>query len=624
MAGSTAAISSASSAWSIPARSAPGARAPSRSASMATNDIVYGNRGIIYKQQYNARIYQPIGNNGDFISLAIHYNQNRNNFFGSMPLRQSICSPGRRRRRPRRPRIVGSAAANRFPLNARRARLHDRALPTNQVARPGLADAANTCGSDFEERLNPSDTGNMRMQSRFTLTDGLVLTVDPSFQWVKANGGGTVVGQEGLRDVNPAGGTATPERSASPARRTGQFELPDRLSRRHALFRPRPQRRRRPARHRPRARAEPDPDPSLGRDRRRCATTSTTTTPSASPTPSIAATTARPARPACSRSTASRSMPSRSTIRSRPRSGDILQKRDRVSIALLNQISAEYRGEFIDGHLTVNAGVRAPFFSRDLTNNCATSSASGFVECFGTNTAGLASYLANNDGQYRRRRSRSPARARRTASSIITRSCRTSARSSTSRRTPASSRTIRAASRCRAPIFSTTTSSSRRHRPGAPGARDDRQFRRRRALPVERASWPRLRSGTRSSRTVSPRPIDPELDQTCSGTSAGSTNTASTPASPGRRSRSCSSMSTARICGRKSRTTCSPANAAAPHPHRSAPSCPAGLRRHRRSSPRPPGRRESGAPVYTFGGRIQAQLGPLELGIRPSGPARAT
>src|SRR3954470_6114051 len=57
------------------------------SASMATNDAVYGNRGIIYKQQYNARIYQPIGSNGDFISAAIHYNQNRNNFFGSLPLR---------------------------------------------------------------------------------------------------------------------------------------------------------------------------------------------------------------------------------------------------------------------------------------------------------------------------------------------------------------------------------------------------------------------------------------------------------------------------------------------------------------------------------------------------------
>ena len=44
----------------------------------------------------------------------------------------------------------------------------------------------------------------------------------------------------------------------------------------------------------------------------------------------------------------------------------------------------------------MNIGVRAPFFTRDLNNFCATSSASGFVECFSTNSAGLAAWLANN------------------------------------------------------------------------------------------------------------------------------------------------------------------------------------------------------------------------------------
>ena len=68
---------------------------------MATNDNVYGHRGDIYKQQYNARIYQSLGNNGDFISLAIHYNQNRNNFFGSLPLR---TDPDRNHRRNNRAR----------------------------------------------------------------------------------------------------------------------------------------------------------------------------------------------------------------------------------------------------------------------------------------------------------------------------------------------------------------------------------------------------------------------------------------------------------------------------------------------------------------------------------------
>src|SRR4051812_32915080 len=57
------------------------------SASSAVNDNVYGRRGQIDKQQYNAYVYQPIGANGDFIALGVHYNQNRNNFFGSLPLR---------------------------------------------------------------------------------------------------------------------------------------------------------------------------------------------------------------------------------------------------------------------------------------------------------------------------------------------------------------------------------------------------------------------------------------------------------------------------------------------------------------------------------------------------------
>jgi iron complex outermembrane recepter protein len=35
----------------------------------------------------------------------------------------------------------------------------------------------------------------------------------------------------------------------------------------------------------------------------------------------------------------------------------------------------------------VTAGVRMPFFKRDLNNNCFTSSAGGFVECFSSNTA---------------------------------------------------------------------------------------------------------------------------------------------------------------------------------------------------------------------------------------------
>ena len=77
----------------------------------------------------------------------------------------------------------------------------------------------------------------------------------------------------------------------------------------------RPQRRRRHARPGHRAGAQPDPDRSLRRDRRPALGRSTTTTRSASAIRSTMPTTARPAKLACSRSMASRSTSSRSTIR---------------------------------------------------------------------------------------------------------------------------------------------------------------------------------------------------------------------------------------------------------------------------------------------------------------------
>ena len=49
-------------------------------ASHAKNDKFKG-PGEINKYQFNARIYQPLGSGGDFLSLAGNYNRNRNNFY---------------------------------------------------------------------------------------------------------------------------------------------------------------------------------------------------------------------------------------------------------------------------------------------------------------------------------------------------------------------------------------------------------------------------------------------------------------------------------------------------------------------------------------------------------------
>jgi iron complex outermembrane receptor protein len=50
--------------------------------------------------------------------------------------------------------------------------------------------------------------------------------------------------------------------------------------------------------------------------------------------------------------------------------GSILRKRDRFSIAELNQVSAAYIGKFMDNRLHVSVGVRAPYFTRKLHDFC--------------------------------------------------------------------------------------------------------------------------------------------------------------------------------------------------------------------------------------------------------------
>ncbi|GAA4816718.1 TonB-dependent receptor [Sphingosinicella ginsenosidimutans] len=348
-------------------------------ASMAQNDNVFNHRGQIYKQQYNARIYQPLGSNGDFISVAGHYNQNRNNFFGSVPLRTdgSIGTPG--------------TTPSRFPLT-RDERFYTVARCTiNTTATPGVADTANGCGSTFDERYNPSNTGNIRINSRFTLADGLVLTVDPSYQWVKANGGGTAVGREGYRDLNPAGGFSNCQGVLNDANTSCQTGYQGGT-------------------------------PYYGRDLNGdgdLLDTVRVLAPSQTGTHRIGVIAGL-----------RYDINSNNTIRfaysydhGRHRQtgetglleingepfdvfpindpltdagGNVLEKRDRLSYAILNQFSGEYRGEFLDSRLVVNLGIRAPFFTRKLNNFCATSSATGFVECYSTNTAGADAYAQFN------------------------------------------------------------------------------------------------------------------------------------------------------------------------------------------------------------------------------------
>jgi iron complex outermembrane receptor protein len=354
------------------------------SASMQSYDNPYNNRGVNYKQQYNARIYQPIGDNGDFVSIAAHYNQNRNNFFGSVALREDLTLT-------QSPTSALRNVPDRFPLTDDERFYTIARCQINTDIQFGRADTANSCGSTFDERYNPSNTGNVRFGSRFTLTERLTFTLDGAFQYTKANGGGTAVGQEGLRDVNPAGGAAncatTPNGPAVSCQTgyiggtpyygrdlNGDGDALDAVrvvapsqtqTDRYLLL----------ASLRYDFSDEHSVRLSYSFDRGIHRQTGET---------GLLQLNGEPFTP----------FPVNDPLVDV--NGNILQKRDRRSIALLNQFSGEYRGEFLDGRLTVNAGVRVPFFKRDLTNNCATSSVTGFVECFSTNDAGLQAWLANN------------------------------------------------------------------------------------------------------------------------------------------------------------------------------------------------------------------------------------
>ncbi|HWK36946.1 TonB-dependent receptor domain-containing protein, partial [Sphingomonas sp.] len=328
--------------------------------------------------------------------VAAHYNVNRNNFQGSLPLRQDLTVDTVSGTAPNQvvnstPRTVGSGSANRFPVGDEEARYTIPLCQTNQVARAGVADLANSCGSTFDERYNPSKTGNIRGSSRFTLSDQLVFTFDPSYQWVQANGGGTVVAQEGLRDVDPTGGTANCNTTPSGAGVSCQYGYIAGT-------------------------------PYFGRDLNGDGDLLDTVrmlAPSQTGTRRIGVITGLRYEMSDTQTVRLNYTYDRARHRQtgevgillpngKPQyvfpitdpltdvGGNVLQKRDRLSYAILHQVSAEYRGEFFDEKLVLRAGVAMKFMKRNLTNYCATSSAAGFVECYGTNDAGLAAYLAAN------------------------------------------------------------------------------------------------------------------------------------------------------------------------------------------------------------------------------------
>ncbi len=342
------------------------------SASTTENESTFSNYGGVNKQQYNGKIFQPLGDNGDFISIAAHYNVNRNNFNGS-PFRYS-----------------GEPS----PIQDPEDRFYDLSdgTPCTVVAGvTGVQDGYNSCGTPFERRYNPSNTGNVRINSLFTLSDKLTLTVDPSFQYVKANGGGTSIGFEGASPDGFNGGIfagdpRNPQRlddAGNP--RSAQYyyfggvdlngdgdalDYVTILSPSHT----------RTNRYGVIANLIYDINPdhrvrlayTLDHARHRQTGTAGLLRQNAEPFDVF---------------------PANDPLLDAD--GIAPQKRNRKSFAILNQISGEYRGQF--GDLTATLGVRAPFFERELNQYCVTTDPSGNVNCINGDAA-IADYVAANPG----------------------------------------------------------------------------------------------------------------------------------------------------------------------------------------------------------------------------------
>jgi len=314
-----------------------------------TNYDKFKGPGELDKKQINGRYLWDLGN-GNFFSLAGHFNWNRNAFYRNLSLPQIA--------------FYGTDYDN---------------LPTctRDAPTPGVADNDNSsaagagayltandnpanpssCTNYYGLRINPSNTGNIRSQFSWGLTDHLRFTFDPWYQYVLADGGGTFTVAENDRrlrgaavapgvDLNGDGDILDTVRLYNPnVTNTNRFGVTSSL-----IWDVNDDHRFRIAytydhgNHRQTGEFGPvdaSGDPLNvfgGKDK-------------LGGQPVLTA------------------------------DGRSLQGRDRFSVAQLSQFALEYRGQFFEDRLTVAIGVRAPVFTRDLNQYCYTQVGTSTVRC---------------------------------------------------------------------------------------------------------------------------------------------------------------------------------------------------------------------------------------------------
>ncbi|MBS7670691.1 TonB-dependent receptor [Croceicoccus gelatinilyticus] len=331
------------------------------SASYTTYGVPYNPYGRVNKTQLNGRIFQDLGDNGDFVSVAGHWNQNRNNFAGSESLSDLLgYYDGTFTKADRFNVYEGSGV---YPCSVGTDVLAVES--GDATGSPGDSvdyDDRNGCGAAFYRRYNPSDTGNIRGSSRFTLADGLVFTFDPSYQYVKANGGGP----DDLREsfFTPWGGTTGLTGAFNGGYYfgrdlNGDGDMDDEIA---------------------------GNDPSQTRTNRYGVVANLIYDLAPEHRVRLAYTWDRARHRQTGQITYMKGNGEISDVFAIDNplldvNGLEVNKRDRLSYAILHQVSGEYRGRFLEDRLTTVLGLRAPFFKRELNQNCYTTSINGFVDC---------------------------------------------------------------------------------------------------------------------------------------------------------------------------------------------------------------------------------------------------
>ncbi|ESQ94171.1 TonB-dependent receptor [Asticcacaulis benevestitus] len=302
--------------------------------------------GKLDKKQVNGRIYRPLNDNGDFVSLSANWNVNRNANYRNMSIADFKKNPDL---------DYDKTCVNVAPDNK-----NDPQIQTY----PG-------CTNFYGQRINPSDTGNLRGQFKYHVLPNLVFTFDPSFQYVLAEGGTQFenVNEKDSRldlsgtNVTPPSPTNNGDKNGTGRDLNGDGDTKDTIT----LWRPATTNTHRygvsssliwDINDHNRIRGAYTLD--YGRHRQ----TGAFGYLNADGTPvDIWG----------GRENAANAVTALD--------GNVLQNRNRFSIAKLEQLALEYRGQFFDNKLVVNLGVRAPVLTRELNNYCYQPSGGDFPRC---------------------------------------------------------------------------------------------------------------------------------------------------------------------------------------------------------------------------------------------------